>query len=485
MAGTSTSRGPWLSPFVVVLFACTVAGFVLRLLAFHQSLYADELFTYADVHGRGVFHQVRVGENSPPLYFLLAWLSSKLGSSPDWIRLPSLLLGTATIPLVGALGARVFTRPAGGLAAAAMALSPFAVFYGSEGRPYATLMFFSALSALLLVEAVTKGGPSRWWAYGVSAAAVLYTHYTGLTVLAVEVAWAFWRCRRAWLAPAITFLLVALVGLAWLPSYTHQHREELVVLARFSSNSVGHFARDLGQLAAGFPSTSLHKVPGVALLIVLLAAVAVAALPWWRRRREVRVPGGEWLMAALALAAPVGIVVYGLIAGHSITAPRNMIASLPAALVVIAAAVTSIERRAVAGGIAVVLLAVLTVGTIKTLGTSYARPPYRNAAADADRHAAAGEPVIEYALFTTKRPLSQQLTIYFQRPHRYSLVPIAQAPRVAGSLAAPKVIAIEACIHGGTCPDPLPGAAAHGYRLTRHQRWSGMIDVALFEYMHR
>src|SRR5689334_3098574 len=369
MAATSTPREPWPSPFVLALVACTAVGLVLRLHAFRQSLYADELFTYADVHRQGLgglFHQVRVGENSPPLYFLLAWLSSKLGSSPDWIRLPSLLLGSATIPLAGALGARLFGRPAGMLAAAAMALSPFAVFYGSEGRPYAALMFFSALSALLLVEAVTRGGPGRWCAYGVSAAAVLYTHYTGLTVLAVELAWAFWRCRRAWRAPALTFLGVALAGLAWLPSYTHQHRADLVVLARFSSNGVGHIARDLAQAVSGFPSTSLHRVPGVALLVVLLAALAVAVLPW-RRQREVRVPGGEWLAAALALAAPVGIVIYGLIAGHSITAPRNMIASLPAALVVIAAAVMSIERRAVVAGLAVTLLAILAVGTARTL----------------------------------------------------------------------------------------------------------------------
>jgi hypothetical protein len=179
----------------------------------------------------------------------------------------------------------------------------------------------------------------------------------------------------------------------------------------------------------------------------------------------------------------VGIVIYGLIAGHSITAPRNMIASLPAALVVIAAAVMSIERRAMAAGLAVALLAVLAVGSVKTLGTSYARPPYKSAAAEADRHA--GEPVIEYALFTTRRPLSEQLTIYLRRSHRYALVPIAQAPRVASSLTAPRAIVIEGCIHDGTCPDALPGAAASGYRLTRQWRWRGMIDVALFEYARR
>lgn len=45
-------------------------------------------------------------EITPPLYFIFAWLSMKLGSDPEWVRLPSLLAGTAVIPLVYLVGAR-------------------------------------------------------------------------------------------------------------------------------------------------------------------------------------------------------------------------------------------------------------------------------------------------------------------------------------------------------------------------------------------
>ena len=39
-------------------------------------------------------------EISPPLYFMLAWASTKLGSAPELIRLPSLIAGVASIPLI-------------------------------------------------------------------------------------------------------------------------------------------------------------------------------------------------------------------------------------------------------------------------------------------------------------------------------------------------------------------------------------------------
>ena len=59
-----------------------------------QSLFGDELFTHADLAGRGVAgvvgHVANGGvEDNPPLFYVLAELSSHLGAPEVWLRLPS------------------------------------------------------------------------------------------------------------------------------------------------------------------------------------------------------------------------------------------------------------------------------------------------------------------------------------------------------------------------------------------------------------
>ena len=51
-------------------------------------------------------------EITPPLSFLLVWLRTRLGHSPELLRLPSLIAGTATIPIVYLVGVRTVGRMA-------------------------------------------------------------------------------------------------------------------------------------------------------------------------------------------------------------------------------------------------------------------------------------------------------------------------------------------------------------------------------------
>src|SRR5437588_1842570 len=137
-----------LAPIAVALL--TAGAFALRLSQLNQSLFGDEVLAYHEVVGHslgGVIRGVRTGlESSPPLVFVLAWASARLGDPTIWIRLPSLILGTATIPIVYLLGRGSVRRVPGALGAAVVAVSPFSLYYGVEARPYATLAFCCALS---------------------------------------------------------------------------------------------------------------------------------------------------------------------------------------------------------------------------------------------------------------------------------------------------------------------------------------------------
>jgi mannosyltransferase len=184
-------------PVALALAALTLGGLLLRLPAVGQGLDGDEFFTYTQTVDRSLGDVLGADqENNPPLYYVLAWAGAKLGDPTVSIRLPSLLLGTASIPVVYALGARTVGRTAGLVGAAVIALSPFSAFYGIEARSYATLVFFSALATLSLVTALDTGR-RRWWAlYALSSAGVLYTHYLGAFVLLAQAAWSVWAHRR-------------------------------------------------------------------------------------------------------------------------------------------------------------------------------------------------------------------------------------------------------------------------------------------------
>ena len=111
--------GGWgMAAAVLVL---TLVGFGLRVAVAQQDLFADELSTYwivATHNLGGVISTVNSdAEITPPLSFVVAWLSTQVDLSPEWLRAPSVLAGTLTIPLVFWVGARTVGRargPAGG-----------------------------------------------------------------------------------------------------------------------------------------------------------------------------------------------------------------------------------------------------------------------------------------------------------------------------------------------------------------------------------
>ena len=128
----------------LALAAIVVLGAIVRGIVVGQDLYADELATYWIVTTRSFLGVIRTvsttAEISPPLSFLLSWITTRPGSNPELVRLPSLLIGIATIPLVHAVALRTVGRRAGLVAAALTALSPFMIFYSAEARGYGVLM---------------------------------------------------------------------------------------------------------------------------------------------------------------------------------------------------------------------------------------------------------------------------------------------------------------------------------------------------------
>ncbi len=88
----------------------TTVGLLLRLSSFGDSLYGDEVGSYYVITGHSFGRLIHLLsghslELTPPVYFVLAWVSERLfGDSAQSLKLVSLLAGTATIPLTYTLG---------------------------------------------------------------------------------------------------------------------------------------------------------------------------------------------------------------------------------------------------------------------------------------------------------------------------------------------------------------------------------------------
>jgi uncharacterized membrane protein len=238
----------------LVVGGLTAIAFVLRLLLVRDSLLGDELIMFDIVHDRGlgtVLQIVHDTEKTPPLGFVLAWASAQIGDPTLWIRLPSLLAGTALVPLTYLLGRETVGRTAGIVAAAIVAVQPYGMFYGTEARAYALVALLACLSTFSLLRALATNRRGWWLAYGLAVVATAYTHYIAIFVLAAQTVWAFWVHRERLRELLIVHGLILLAYLPWLPSYLVQQRhsaDEAHRIADLAPPSLEYFARVNAQM---------------------------------------------------------------------------------------------------------------------------------------------------------------------------------------------------------------------------------------------
>ncbi len=390
-----------------------IFGVVVRVLVAGQSYYADELSTYwiSATHSLGGVISLMYGtphiphpEITPPLYFIAAWATSQLGHSPVWLRLPALVAGTGTIPLVYFLGRRSVGRPAALLATGLTALSPFMIYYSAEARAYGVMMAFVVGATLSMLVALDTGRV-RWWVmYGVCSCGAIYTHYTSGFVLAVQLVWLL-ATQPAGRRPALLANLGAGIALLpWLPGLISDFRSPTLTLLSALSPFTAHQVRlILSHWLIGYPYVAaggLRALPGTPALVLLgLAALAaMTGIALRLRRTSVREQIGRidrrvLLVIALALATPVCEAVFSA-AGNHIFGVRNLAASWPFVALTCAAAIAAAGRRIrlLAGGLAI---AALLIAAVKMLGASFQRPDYQAASAYVRAHSRPGDVVID------------------------------------------------------------------------------------------
>jgi 4-amino-4-deoxy-L-arabinose transferase-like glycosyltransferase len=311
-----------------------------------QSLWFDEAVTAHLVRMDlpGLLSAIPHSESSPPLYYVLAWLWSRLfGTGEVALRSLPALLGTATIPVVWALGRRLGGERAGLAAAALVAVNPMLVWFSQEARAYALLALLGALSALLWLRALEAPRPGRLVAWGAVAALALATHYYAIFLVGPQALWIAVR------APTLRARLTALalpvaVAAALAPLALDQRANDSAAFIN-RSGLAQRLAQVPKQFLVGYDAP-LETLLAIASAIALaLGAVGLVRLLAGRAGVGPRARADALRMTAITVAALAVPVLLALV-GEDHVVTRNVLAALPLAATLVGAGIAAAAAAA-------------------------------------------------------------------------------------------------------------------------------------------
>lgn len=382
---------------MIAVASLMVVGAALRLVSMGDSLFGDEISTFFVIHQHGFAETLDLvqgpHEATPPLHFLLVWLLTRLGESPEIMRIPSLIAGVAAIPLTYLLGMRTVGRGPALVGTALVTLSPGLIFYSTEARAYGLEVTLVLASSLALLAALRSSSFGRWALYAVLVALAMYTHYTAIFVLAGQSAWALiaFRDRRRQLVLSLVGAVV--LFLPWLGSFIDDRSAPGALLTdAMAPFGWGQFVLGSVHWAFSYLSVEVEQVPGVPALVAILLGCAIGligSLPWPRSTPSRSFTG----LIVMAAAAPLGIALYSLV-GPSLFTPRNLLASWPAFGVLIGVIVCAARSwlRPVAIGL---VIAGMAVGAVRSLMQENRRPDYRSVVEFIERFGEPGDVVVD------------------------------------------------------------------------------------------
>jgi mannosyltransferase len=347
----------WRHRFAIALGAITVGAALLRFATLgDQSLDHDETVTAARVIHGDFFRSMGVvirGERSPPLYYVLIWLWSRVwGTGVVAVRSLSAVFGTVTVVLAYLAARELASRRAGLIVAVLVALNPYLIWYSQEARSYGALVMFGALALYFFARARRDYARRPLVGWAIASGLALLTHYFAIFFIVPEAVLLLLGSGPARRRATAVVAAVALVGLAIAPLAVVQEGGGrgngftlFPVTQRAETALVKYVTVEGAAPQAGILSTTpVERQLGLAaagLVALAVLLVVVRGSPWERR--------GAALAAGVALAA-FGVPLLLAWSGFDFVDPRNLIGCVVPALVALGIALST--RRARVGVLA-------------------------------------------------------------------------------------------------------------------------------------
>lgn len=474
----------------------TLIGLALR--AFHlnaQSLWFDEISSVriAITPVSALIQTIQSGGAIEPT----AWLSTAYYAlakavlsiphdSPDaLLRATAAALGVATIPALAWTASAFLPQSAVLAATAAIAISPFHVWYSQEVRPYALLVLLVTLTMGTLVRALATDRVTWWGATTVLMALAFYSQPIALALLLITgstvLATAFTQPRRALhgsaalAAAGVLYLPMAL----WIVRHGANHPADprpvgwLDLAYAFYAYAVGFsLGPSTTDLHAGTTAPLLAHLPVIALVAIVFGVlIARGALATVRLAPTARVLVWTWLLIPLLLAFVVAL---------RSTNPFNVryaIVSFPAFVLMLGLGVDSDRGRPVIVlAIAATALAGVALANLY-FDPAYAKEDCRSLATTLAAETTAADVVIVNAGY-----MASAVSYYYPGPARVVGYPPPSRPRTASrdevlALAAghPHVWLIESRTFHGDRSGTIDDALASRFSRDQEHRLPGIV----------
>ena len=166
-------------------------GLILRFYKINQSLWLDEAINVTFVKNlnlHSLVFEYSIGDFHPPLYHIImrGWVLL-FGTSEIVVRLPSVILGFATVYVVYLIARKLFDDKTALISATLVATSPLHVYYSQEARMYMLAAFFASLSVYFFVSILKKETLIYWFGFVVATVLMLYSDYLPYLILPVYV----------------------------------------------------------------------------------------------------------------------------------------------------------------------------------------------------------------------------------------------------------------------------------------------------------
>ncbi|MGH2522474.1 MAG: glycosyltransferase family 39 protein [Anaerolineales bacterium] len=183
------------------LFRLTLILLVAAFLRFRHlggpSFWLDEAYTWylTFPSWREVWGVMMLISDTSPLHYLATRLTVPFfGRSEFALRFVALSAALLALPVVYRVGRTMFNRRVGLIAALLLALSPFAVWYARDARPYGFYLLFAALALWGFWRWAEEGrGP---WLFVSSSAALYLAHYASALFAFAQAGYILMGLRR-------------------------------------------------------------------------------------------------------------------------------------------------------------------------------------------------------------------------------------------------------------------------------------------------
>jgi mannosyltransferase len=415
-------------------------------------------------------------------YYALIWLVVRVGGGSELVvRLPSAVAMAVAAGLVAVLGRRLVSGWAGLAAGLAFAVLPTVSWYAQNARDGALVTVFAVLASYCFLRALEANGTAWRWltGYGVALAALGLANLFGLLLVvahAVTLGWSRrdYRLGRrfilGWLAAAAAALIA--VSPVAVEGYGQLHQIHWIRPPRLAD------LLSIQRLVGTMPLFLLT-------LAITAVAVAVGVVPRRGPPRPGHWPAGLLRLGLPWLLLPPAILLTASLA-HPVYTFRYIVYCIPAAALLLGAALTALGRYA--GPVALALI--LVVGLHAQLAQ---RRPESNGvnirAVDnvVARHAQPGDALLNISAHNGPRRATGEHTLEAAYPYgldRLRDISTGVSPEQSGTLggtyaSAPlirqRLAQVSRLWVVEWRPRPVPVLHGFGFRLVRSWKTNGLV----------